>query len=145
LVVCDFARFEVHTNFTNTPPVVYKFTLDDLILTTPVPGSDLSALEILRAVFQEPDKLKPGALEVRVTQKAAEEFTKLKDNLRVRHADNEAVARFIMQLLFCLFADSVGLLPENLFRKSILVDRQTPRVFVRRLKKLFAAMATGDD
>ena len=38
LVVCDFARFEVHTNFNNTPPVVHKFTLDDLILTTPVPA-----------------------------------------------------------------------------------------------------------
>ena len=56
LVVCDFVHFEVHTNFTNTPPVIYKFTLDDLILTTPVPGSDLSALDILRAVFQEPEK-----------------------------------------------------------------------------------------
>ena len=144
LVVCDFVRFEVHTNFTNTPPVVYKFTLDDLILTTPVPGSDLSALDILRAVFQEPEKLKPGALEVRVTKKAAEEFTKLKDNLRLRHADNEAVARFVMQLLFCLFADSVGLLPDNLFRKTIQADRQEPKKFVRKLKKLFAAMATGD-
>ncbi len=145
LVVCDFVHFEVHANFTNTPPLVYKFTLDDLILTSPVKDSDLSALEILRAVFQEPEKLKPGQLEERVTRKAAEEFTKLKDNLRARHADNEAVARFIMQLLFCLFADSVGLLPENLFRKSIEIDRQTPRVFVRRLKKLFAAMATGED
>ncbi len=144
LLVCDFVHFEVHTNFTNTPPVVYKFTLDDLILATPVSGSDLSALDILRAVFQEPEKLKPGALEVRVTQKAAQEFTKLKDNLRQRHADNEAVARFVMQLLFCLFADSVGLLPDNLFRKTIQVDRQEPRKFVRKLRKLFAAMATGD-
>ncbi len=144
LVVCDFNRFEIHTNFTRTPPVVHRFTLDDLILTTPIAGSDLTALEILRAVFQAPDKLKPGALEVRVTQKAAEEFTKLKDNLRARHADNEAVARFIMRLLFCLFADSVGLLPDNLFRKTIQADRQEPKKFARKLKNLFAAMATGD-
>lgn len=144
LVVCDFVHFEVHTNFTNTPPVVHKFTLDDLILTTPIPGFDLSALDILRAVFQEPEKLKPGKLEERVTTRAAEEFTKLKDNLRARHADNEAVARFIMRLLFCLFADSVGLLPDNLFRKTIQADRQVPKNFCRKLKKLFAAMATGD-
>ena len=144
LVVCDFLHFEVHTNFTNTPPQVYKFTLDDLIRPTPVEGSDLSALDILRAVFEEPEKLRPGALEVRVTRKAAEEFTKLKDNLRARHQDNEALARFIMRLLFCLFADSVGLLPDNLFRKTIQADRQEPKIFVRRLKKLFAAMATGD-
>lgn len=143
LVVCDFFHFEVHTNFTNTPPVVHKFTLDDLILTTPVPGFDLSALDVLRAVFQDPDKLKPGKLEERVTTKAAEEFTKLKDNLR-RKADNETVARFVMRLLFCLFADSVGLLPDNLFRKTIQADRQEPKKFGRKLKKLFAAMATGD-
>ncbi len=145
LVVCDFERFEVHTNFTNTRPLVYKFTLDDLMRREPIPGSDLSALEILRAVFSEPDKLKPGALEIRVTEKAADEFTKLKDNLRARQTDNEALARFIMRLLFCLFADSVGLLPDNIFRKMIKADRLEPRKFVLKLKTLFRAMAVGDD
>jgi len=144
LVVCDFVRFEVHTNFTNTRPLVYRFTLDDLMQRAPSPGSDLSALDILRAVFQEPEKLKPGALEIRVTQKAADEFTKLKQNLRKPQTDNEALARFIMRLLFCLFADSVGLLPDNMFRKMIEADRQEPRKFVRKIKKLFAAMAVGD-
>lgn len=144
LVVCDFERFEVHTNFTNTPPLVYKFTLDDLMLPAPIPGSDLSALDILRAAFQEPEKLRPGALEVRVTERAAEEFTKLIPNLRKPQTDNEALARFIMRLLFCLFADSVGLLPDNIFRKMIEADRLEPRKFVRKLKNLFRAMAVGD-
>lgn len=30
LVVCDLDRFEVHTNFTNTPVIVHKFTLAEL-------------------------------------------------------------------------------------------------------------------
>jgi len=145
LIVCDFEHFEVHSNFTNTPSLVYRFALDDLMLASPVSGSDLSALEILRAVFQEPEKLKPGALEVRVTEKAAEEFTKLKNNLRKPQTDNEALARFIMRLLFCLFADSVGLLPDNIFRKMIQADRLEPRKFVRKLKNLFKAMAIGDE
>ena len=145
LVVCDFLRFEVHTNFTNTKPLIYKFTLDDLMLPAPNPGSDLSALDILRAVFSDPGKLKPGAFEVRVTERAAEEFTKLIPNLRKPEADNEALARFIMRLLFCLFADSVGLLPDNIFRKMIEADRQEPRKFVRKLKNLFRAMALGDE
>ncbi|MGA3263244.1 MAG: DNA methyltransferase [Terracidiphilus sp.] len=145
LVVCDFEHFEVHSNFTNTPPLVYKFTLDDLMQPAPIPGSDLSALDILRAVFQEPEKLMPGALEVRVTERAAEEFTKLIPNLRKPGVDQEALARFVMRLLFCLFADSVGLLPDNAFRKMIEADRQEPRKFVRKLKNLFHAMAVGDD
>ena len=144
LVVCDFERFEVHTNFTNTRPLVYRFALDDLMLAAPRPDSDLSALEILHAVFSEPEKLRPGALEVRVTVKAADEFTKLKTKLRKPGTDNEALARFIMRLLFCLFADSVGLLPDNMFRKMIETDRLEPRKFVRKLKNLFAAMAVGE-
>ncbi|NLO27357.1 MAG: hypothetical protein GX113_04140 [Actinobacteria bacterium] len=31
LVVCDLDRFRVHTNFTNTPTVVYEFALADLL------------------------------------------------------------------------------------------------------------------
>ena len=150
LVVCDFEHFEVHTNFTNTRPLVYKFKLDDLMLSTPIPGFpglDLSALDILRAVFQEPDKLKPGALEVRVTEEAAKKFIDLKNNLAARGCNSEEIARFLMRILFCLFADSVGLLPENLFRKMIETDRRqrTARQFTRKLSNLFEAMAQPGD
>src|SRR5215212_1106933 len=31
LVVCDLDRFEIHTNFTNTPATVHEFDLQDLI------------------------------------------------------------------------------------------------------------------
>ncbi|MFN8629183.1 MAG: type IIL restriction-modification enzyme MmeI [Chloroflexota bacterium] len=43
LVVCDLDRFEVHTNFTRTAPVVYSFTLVELA-TNPV-----EPMRILRA------------------------------------------------------------------------------------------------
>jgi type II restriction/modification system DNA methylase subunit YeeA len=143
LVVCDFVRFEVHTNFTNTRPGVYKFTLDDLILPAPIRGSDLSALDILRAVFQEPDKLKPGAFEVRVTEDAAKKFVDLKNNLAARGNHRDEIARFVMRILFCLFADCVGLLPRGMFREMIETDRQrrAARQFTRKLRNLFTAMS----
>src|SRR4051812_9747932 len=31
LVVCDLDRFEIHTNFTNTPAEVHEFSLTDLL------------------------------------------------------------------------------------------------------------------
>jgi type II restriction/modification system DNA methylase subunit YeeA len=147
LVVCDFLRFEVHTNFTNTRPLVYRFALDDLMQRGPIPGSDLSALDILRAVFSEPDKLKPGAFEIRVTEDAAKKFIDLKNNLAARGAHSEEIARFLIRILFCLFADSVALLPDNLFRKMIETDRQqrTAREFTRKLANLFQAMAEPGD
>jgi len=35
LVTCDQERFEVHTNFTGTRPLVYSFTLDELLTGVP--------------------------------------------------------------------------------------------------------------
>jgi hypothetical protein len=49
-----------------------------------------------------------------------------------------------MRLLFCLFADSIGLLPNRLFRRMIEIDRGNAPNFNRKLRRLFAAMAKGD-
>ncbi len=50
-----------------------------------------------------------------------------------------------MRLLFCLFADSVGLLPRHLFRNLVRSDdRFLPRKFLRKLKALFEAMSEPD-
>jgi len=48
-----------------------------------------------------------------------------------------------MRLLFCLFADSIGLLPDHLFRRMIEADRGAPAKFARKLRQLFAAMSTS--
>jgi type II restriction/modification system DNA methylase subunit YeeA len=144
LVVCDFENFEVHTNFTDSRPQVYRFSLDDLLSDTPLPNSALSALDVLRAVFDDPEQLRPDASSARVTEKAAAEFAKLAVNLEVRRIDPEKAAHFLMRLLFCLFADSIDLLPDHLFRKMLEIDRGRPANFNRKLRQLFAAMAKGD-
>ena len=41
-------------------------------------------------------------------------------------ASREQVAHFLMRLLFCLFADSIGLLPNHLFRRMVKEDRNNP-------------------
>lgn len=144
LVVCDFEHFEVHTNFTGSRPQLYRFSLDDLLSETPLPNSALRALEVLRAVFDDPEQLRPDASSARVTEKAAAEFAKLAVNLEVRKIDPEKAAHFLMRLLFCLFADSIDLLPDHLFRKMLEIDKGRPANFNRKLRQLFAAMAKGD-
>jgi hypothetical protein len=47
-----------------------------------------------------------------------------------------------MRLLFRLFADSIGLLPDHLFRQMSELDRAKSASFTRKLRQLFAAMAT---
>ena len=143
LVVCDQDRFEVHTNFTGTAPNVYKFTLSDLLSTLPTPNCALPPLEVLRAVFTAPELLRPERAALRVTEQVASEFGALARSLRDRGEDPERAAHFLMRLLFCLFADSIGLLPEHLFRKMIEVDAGRPASFTRKLRQLFSAMSTS--
>src|SRR5690348_605280 len=78
LITCDFLRFEIHTNFTNTVKRVYRFTLDDLLSEAPVPGTyGLAPLTVLRAAFNTPDLLHPEQSTARVTEAAAEKFALL--------------------------------------------------------------------
>lgn len=142
LVVCDMDIFEVHAVFPNTRPRVYKFTLADLLTGTPTPNCALPPLEVLRALFTDPEQLRPEAAARRVTEQAAAEFAKLAASLRERGVESERAAHFLMRLLFCLFADSIGLLPDRLFRQMLQVARDRPNNFTRKLRQLFAAMST---
>ena len=144
LVVCDHDRFEVHTNFERTRPQVYRFALDDLLSAEPTPNCAIPPLEVLRAVFTDPELLRPEAARARVTLHAASEFAKLAESLEQRGVDPERAAHFLMRLLFCLFADSIGLLPDHLFRHMIELDKSRPANFIRKLRQLFAAMSTSD-
>ena len=135
--------FEVHTNFTGTQPRVYAFTLDDLLSPAPTANCALPPLEVLRAVFTEPELLRPERAAARVTEQAAAEFSSLATSLRDRGTDPERAAHFLMRLLFCLFADSIGLLPDHLFRQMIQQDRSTAQSFTRKLRQLFGAMSTS--
>lgn len=81
LITCDQERFEVHTNFTGTRPLVYSFSLDDLASSVPTPNCALPPLEVLRAAFTEPELLRPDAARARVTEQVAAEFAKLAASL----------------------------------------------------------------
>ncbi|HMA36739.1 MAG TPA: DNA methyltransferase [Chloroflexia bacterium] len=145
LVVCDLQRFEVHTNFTGTAKRVYRFTLADLAHPTPTPTSALPPLDVLRALFTDPARLRPAQTTADVTEAAAREFAELAASLRAAGAAPQAAAHFLMRLLFCLFAEDIGLLPPRLFGELVETNRTRPLRFKIRLEALFAAMATGGD
>jgi type II restriction/modification system DNA methylase subunit YeeA len=137
LVTCDLGRIIVHTNFTATAKQVHEIPLEAL--------AEPRSLEILRALFHEPEKLRPGRTSTAVTTDAARRFTEIAASMRARRLDPGEIAHFLNRIIFCLFAEDIRLLPDNLF--SRLADkyaRDTPR-FSQQLEKLFAAMATGGD
>ncbi|MCJ7502762.1 MAG: class I SAM-dependent DNA methyltransferase [Acidobacteriia bacterium] len=143
LVVCDLARFEVHTNFTGTAKGVYRFSLHDLLKNQAIPMCSLPPLEVLRALFSDPSRLRPDRTAAEVTEMAAGEFATLADSLRARGNDPQRAAHFLMRLLFCLFAEDIGLLPPKLFSSLLERTRGRPGDFKARLADLFQAMSEG--
>jgi hypothetical protein len=143
LVVCDLEWFEVHTNFTGTAKRVYRFSLNDLLKNRVTATCSTPPLEVLRALFTEPNRLRPDRTAAEVTEMAAAEFATLADSLRKRGSDPQLAAHFLMRLLFCLFAEDIGLLPPKLFSRLVEHTRGRPTVFKARLAELFQAMSKG--
>ena len=143
LVVCDLKLFEVHTNFPDTVKEVYRFSLDDLLKGEATPDCKLPPIEVLRAVFTDPARLRPDRSTIDVTENAAAEFATLADSLRARGVGPERAAHFLMRLLFCLFAEDILLLPPKLFSLMLERTRGNPADFKTRLAALFRVMATG--
>jgi type II restriction/modification system DNA methylase subunit YeeA len=143
LVVCDLDRFQVHTNFTSTVKRVFEFTLEDLKANKATAACPMPPLDVLRAVFTEPERLRPQQTTENVTERAAAEFARLSESLSKRGADPERAAHFLMRQLFCLFAEDIGLLPSRLFTRLVEGTRTKPEAFEARVRLLFGAMATG--
>jgi hypothetical protein len=135
LVVCDIDSIQIHTNFTNTINRIIPLTLDDLLTS--------SGLDTLRSVFTSPDSLRSPQTTDQVTQEAAKQFARLSDLLRKYGSDPSQAAHFLIQLLFCLFAEDAGLLPARLLSSMIEQTRTRPTAFTAQLSQLFQVMSTG--
>ncbi|HET7665856.1 MAG TPA: DNA methyltransferase, partial [Mycobacterium sp.] len=135
LVVSDLDTIEVHTNFTGTAKQVHRLTLDTI--------GDADSLRVLRALFFAPDELRPTDTPEAVTKAAAERFGELAKQVQARGHDPQAVAHFLVQLLFCLFAEDIGLLPNRIFSRMLSFARQHPGQFRAETQKLLEAMGSG--
>ena len=137
LVVCDIDRLIIHTNFTNTRKRTRTLLLDDLLTQ--------AGRQALKAMFEQPAFFEQSELPAQVTQQAADRFATLAEHLRTTLPDTSAqtIAHFLIRCLFCLFAEDVDLLPNNVFTKLVEQGRVKPDRFTAQLRQLFAAMATG--
>ena len=57
--------------------------------------------------------------------------------------DPQAVAHFVNRLVFCMFAEDVGLLEDNMFTRMLEHARKRPEDFAALARDLFGAMSTG--
>jgi len=133
LIVSDMDRILVHTNWTNTVQEVHEFATEELV--------DGNRRELLKQAFTDPEAFRPNQTRQQLTEETAGEFAGLAQRLRDRKHEAHEVAHFIQRLVFCMFAEDVGLLPDYMFTKMLEVSRRKPADFTDNAAMLFGAMA----
>ncbi|WP_211246175.1 type IIL restriction-modification enzyme MmeI [Cereibacter changlensis] len=135
LIVSDMDTIRIHTNWTNTVQRVHTIPLESL--------TDGANRDLLRHCFLDPERLKPAKTRQLLTEEAAEKFAGLALRLRARGHEPEQVAHFVNRLVFCMFAEDVGLLPNKMFERMIASARAKPDSFADHARMLFGAMKSG--
>lgn len=136
LVVCDRERIVIHTAFTGYPDEAREIRIDELI--------EPEKRQLLKWVFTDPEKLRPEKSTAAITADAAGQFAQLAAAMRQRGASDEhcsdRVAHFLVQCLFCMFAEDEQLLPPGVFTQLIANAGNDADKAARRIEKLFTAM-----
>ncbi len=155
LVVCDLERFEVHTKWTGFESWTYHFDLTDLTSDQPVRVTGardetpqgaprLTAIQVLKALWEEPERLRPVRTTEEITAEAAELFEGVVAELRRwGTADAMGIARFVSRTVFCMFASDIGLLPRGAFSDLLRAQAENAREFRAALADLFRTMESG--
>jgi hypothetical protein len=137
LLVARADLIEIHTNFTNTVSDTHTIALEEI-------GTQ-DNLAKLRALFFEPEQLRPARTTRALTEQAAKLFASLANTLRDRGHAPQQVAHFLDKLLFCFFAEDAGLLPNEMVTRVLENGAKDPARIDRQLKQLFASMSKGGD
>ena len=82
-------------------------------------------IALLRDIFVDPTVRDPRGKAQVVSKEIAAGLAELAAELEARGMDTERVARFLMRCVFSCFAEDVGLLPENLFRRTLETARNS--------------------
>ena len=132
LVVCDRERIIIHTAFTGYPDEPREIRIEELV--------ENSKRQMLKWVFTDPLKLRPEKSTAAVTEEAARRFAGLAEAMRQRGEDSNQVAHFLVQCLFCMFAEDEGLLPEKIFTGLLTSAKSDVAKAANRIAVLFMAM-----
>lgn len=137
LVVSDREIIQIHTHFTGTPSEVHTILLADIGLQ--------ENQNKLRALFDKPEYFKPRVTTFDVTEEAAGRMGEVAKRLTARGNSPVVVAHFLIQCVFCMFAEDVGILPAKLFATVLGKSRPDGGKAQTRLENLFKAMKIGGE
>jgi type II restriction/modification system DNA methylase subunit YeeA len=135
LVVSSFRTIRIQTNFPGMETVRHEIPVTALHLP--------ENLEMLRRVFHSPSDLRPNRTVARVTGETARLFHKIVGEMEELDADPEALARYLNQIVFCLYAEDAGLLRNELFSQIVREQNRNPATFDDAIRDLFRQMTGG--
>ena len=140
LIVSSFRTIRIQTNFPGMETVRHEI---------PVAALDQrEQLDKLRCVFHAPADFRPNRTLDAVTRDTADLFHAIVLDMERRNADpsassGEKLARYLNQIMFCLYAEDAGLLPGGLFTQIVRNHFHNPELFDRAVRSLFQQMAGG--
>lgn len=148
IVVVDVGRsLELYADFSRTgatyvpypDPAHHRVRLADL--------ADPAIQARLKLLWLDPLKLDPTRESARVTRAIADRLARLAKSLEAAGHDAQRVAHFLMRALFSMFAEDVGLLPQQdgvgAFTGLLQSVRDKPGAFVPALTLFWQAMNQG--
>ena len=145
LIVSSFETIRIQTNFPGMETARYALGIEEL--TQP------DKRQLVSDVFFAPQRFRERLRSVdAVTRQTAELFQSIVVDMERASGDNvtphpdagpERLARYLNQLVFCLYAEDAGLLPDGLFTRIVGQHYRNPATFDRAVQSLFGQMATG--
>lgn len=145
LLVVDVGYcIEVYADFTGTGRAYaqfpdrarYRIMLEDL--------ADEEVLDRFRAIWTDPKSLDPTARAARVTRDIADLLATVARRIEKRGFKAEVTSGFLMRVLFTMFAEDSGLIPEGSFTTLLKNQRSHPEHLQQQLTALWTAMDAGD-
>lgn len=135
---------EVYADFTGTGRAYaqfpdrsrYRIMLEDL--------RDEEVRERLHAIWTQPASLNPAARAAKVTRDIADLLATVARRIEKRGFNAEATSGFLMRVLFTMFAEDSGLIPEASFTTLLKIQRAHPEHLQQQLSALWAAMDAGE-
>ena len=142
LVVSAFNVIRIRTNFPGMESVQHTVRISELA----EPQS--SSLNILKRVFTDPASFNTGKSRDDVTKETAALFQAVSNDMAGSGygADPSKIrelAQYLNQIIFCLYAEDAGLLPDGAFTGLVVNQRREPERFKRGAQTLFAEMNHG--
>lgn len=134
LIVSDMDEIRIHTNFQNAVAEKISIKLAEI--------GDPIKFRTLKWAFTDPEALRPTATRETVTAEAAQRFALIASALRASKYEPKRVAHFLNRLVFCMFVEDIGLLPNRIFAEIVEAGVNKREHFNSMLTKLFEAMGS---